>query len=43
MEDNLKVFNVEYLSNQWSNFPQVLNLHLGDQTKMENAWIQDDI
>ena len=39
MEDNLKILKVkvEYLSNHWSEFPQILNLSLGDQIKIKNA------
>jgi hypothetical protein len=33
MEDDLNILIVEYLSNQWSDLPQILNLSLGDQTK----------
>jgi hypothetical protein len=34
MEDNLKILNVEYLSNHWSDFIQIVNLSWGDQTKV---------
>ena len=34
---------VEYLSNHWSDFPQILNLSLWDQTKIKNAWNKDDL
>ena len=34
MEDDLKILKLEYLSNPWSDFPQILNLNLMDQTKM---------
>ena len=37
MEEDLKILKVEHLSNQWSDFPQILNLKLGDQTKAKNA------
>ena len=37
MEDDLKILEVEYLSNHWSDFLQILNLSLGDQTKIKNA------
>ena len=37
MEDDLKILKVEYLSNQPSDPPQILNLSLGDQTKIINA------
>ena len=35
MEDNLKLLIVEYLSNQWVDLAQILNLGLFDQTKIE--------
>ena len=41
MEDDLKILKVEYLSNHWSDLPQILNLSSGDQTK--NAWNEDDL
>ena len=37
MEDDLKISKVEYLSIHWSDFPQILNFSLGDQTKIKNA------
>ena len=37
MEEELKIFKVEYLSNHWSDFPKILNLSLGDQTKIKTA------
>ena len=43
MEEDLKIFKVEYLSNHWSDFPQILNLSLGDQTKIRNAYNEDDL
>ena len=43
MEDNLKILKVEYLSNRWSDFSQILNLSWGDQTKIKNAWNEDDL
>ena len=43
MEDDLKILKVEYLSNHWSDLPQILNLGLGDQTKIKNAWNEDDL
>ena len=33
MEEDLKKLKIEYLSNHWSDFPQILNLSLRDQTK----------
>ena len=35
MEDNLKILKVEYPSNYWSDLPQILNLCLRGQTKIE--------
>ena len=43
MEDDLKILKVEYLSNYWSDFPQILNLSLGEQTKITNSWKEDDL
>ena len=37
MEDDLKILKIEYLSNFWSDLPQIWNLNLGDQTKIDNA------
>jgi hypothetical protein len=34
MEDHLKILQVEYLSKNWSDPPQILKLSLGDQTKI---------
>ena len=38
MEDDLKILKVEYLSNHWSDLPQILNWSSGDQIKIKNAW-----
>jgi hypothetical protein len=35
MEDDLKILKVEYLSNHWSDLPQIWNLSLEDQTKIK--------
>ena len=35
MEDNLKIINLKYLSNHWSDLPKILNLFEGDQTKIK--------
>ena len=43
MEDDFKILKVEYLSNYRSDFPQILNLSKGDQTKIKNAWKEDDL
>ena len=37
MEEDLKMLKVEYLNNHWLEFSQILNLSLGDQTKIKNA------
>ena len=42
-EEDLKILKVKYLSNLWSDFAQILNLSLGDQTKIKNAWNKDDL
>ena len=34
MEDDFRKLKVEYLSSSWSDLPQILNLSLGDQTKI---------
>jgi hypothetical protein len=34
IEDDLKILNVEYLSNHWSDLIQILNLNYWDQTKV---------
>ena len=36
MEEDFNILKGEYL-NRWSDFPQILNLSLGDQTKIKNA------
>ena len=43
MEDDLKIWKVEYISKHLSDFPQIWNLVLGDQTKINNAWYEDDL
>ena len=43
MEDDLNIIKVEYLSNHWSDFPQILKLSLEDQTKIKNASNEDDL
>ena len=43
MEQDLKISKIEYLSNHLSDLPQILNLSLGDQTKIKNAWNEDDL
>ncbi len=37
MEEDLKIFKVEHLSNHWSDFPQILNCSLGYHTKIKDA------
>ena len=34
MEDNLKILKVEYLSNHWPDLSQILNLSIGNWTKI---------
>jgi hypothetical protein len=36
MEEGLKILKVEYLSNHWSDLPQILNLRWGDQVNEAN-------
>ena len=43
MEDDLKILNVEYLRNHWLDLSQNLSLSSGDQTKIKNAWNEDDL
>ena len=43
MEDDLKKLNVEYLSNHWPILPQILNIVLGNQTKIENCLKWDNL
>ena len=43
MEEDLKILKVEYLSNHSSDTPQILNLSSGDQTKIKNAWNEDNL
>jgi hypothetical protein len=40
MEDNLKILKVKYLSNHWSDLPQILNFSPVDQTKSKNELIK---
>ena len=32
IEEDLKILKVEYLSNHWTDLPQIFNLSLGDQS-----------
>ena len=43
MEDDLNILKVEYLSNHWLDFPQILKLSLEDQTKIKNSSNEDDL
>jgi hypothetical protein len=36
MEDDLKIFKVQYLSNRWLDLPRILKLGWGDPTKIED-------
>ena len=38
MEDNLKLLNIEYLSNHWSDLIQILDLSYGDQNKVYRSF-----
>ena len=42
MKDDFKILKLEYLSDHWSDFSQILNLRPGDQTKITNALKEDD-
>ena len=42
-EDDLKILKVKYISNHWSDFPQILKLKLKEQTKIKNASNEDDL
>jgi hypothetical protein len=42
MEEDLKMLKFEYLSNRWSDLPQLLNSSLWDQTKIENLPENED-
>ena len=35
MEEDLKTLKVEYLSNHWTDLPQIFNLCLGDQIEIK--------
>ena len=37
MEDDLKVLKVEYLSDNWSDFPQIKNLSSREANQIKNA------
>jgi hypothetical protein len=43
LEDDLKILKVEYLSNQSSDPPQILNLSSAEQTKIINASNEDNL
>ena len=43
MEDDIKILKVEYLNKHWSDLPQILNFSTGDQTKIKNAWNEEDL
>ena len=43
MEDDLKIWKVEYLSSHWSDLPQILNINLWDQTKVKKGFNVDDL
>ena len=37
MEDDLKIWKVEYISNHWSDLTQIWNLSYWDQTKVQKG------
>jgi hypothetical protein len=39
MENHLKILHVEYISNQWSDLIQILNLSKRDQTKVYKSFL----
>ena len=41
MEEDHKISKIEYLSNQRSDLPQILNLSSRDQIKIKNAWHEE--
>ena len=43
MEDNLRILKVEYISNHWSDLPEISNFMSGDQTKIYNTWNEDNL
>ena len=43
MEDDHKIIKVEYLSNHWSDLPQILNLSSGDKIKIKYAWNENEL
>ena len=43
MEDELKIFKVEYIRNSLLDLPQILNLSSVDRTKINNAWNEDNL
>ena len=42
MEDDLKILKVEYLSNRLLDHTQILNLDLGNQSKVFKYFNEDD-
>ena len=43
MEDNLKIFKVEYHRNHWLDPPQILNFSSEDKIKIENTWNEGNL
>jgi hypothetical protein len=43
MEDNLKILIIEYLSNRWSDLPQILELSKWELNKIKKSWYEDNI
>ena len=43
MEEDFKILKIEYLSNHWSDFPQIWDLSSEDQTQIRNPQKEDDL
>ena len=43
MEDDLKIWNFEYLISHWSDLPQILNVSSWDHTKVKKGLNEDDL
>ena len=42
MENNLKIFKIEYFRNHWLDLPRILNWSLVNWMKITNAWKEDN-
>ena len=40
MEDDIRIFKMEYPSNHWLDLSKIVNLSLGDQTESKNCLTQ---